>query len=678
MGRGSKRQRKNVARSSIKSKTNEREEETFREEDTDDEIDAFHKQRDVVPLDVNDGMSEDEDLEEPVLGFEGSDDDDTDDKRSDDGDDTDEDGDRIDSDTHPKGLAAKIVRQAKYLKQKFGGGDDEMDDQEEEEEGERKASWGRSKRSYYDGDNVDYEIQSSDEDLPKEEEAEVLRIQREKAKSLSMEDFGLEDPEQDESDTDAEDKTTQDVKKRKSKGVFELGALESVEEVKKDLSTLSKEEQMDVVSSSAPELLGLLSELNEASEQLKEVKAFLCKKGEERDDLDKSRKRYLEVKQILLLAYCQAISFYLLLKTEGHPVRDHPVIARLVEMKNMLEKMKQIDASIPSKVKNIVNNGTVNGFSNVSVGDKSLFDTKPDGIAEAKLVTGESKKQDSSKDDLSKGNHRRSADEKPKDIQMSLQSLEMLKLRANLEAKLKQKGLYNNLKTNLDKAVKHSLKPVNRSLETLDDFDDEVKQIRMGQPIKVSQLIATKISKPKFASGDDDLPKRDDIGERRRKHELRVLARTGTKSFDDDVDDEDVAYEDGKLKRKHGDIGAEVKEDKTAESEDEFYKEVKRQRIEKLAAKKQLYAKTPVIPSSVQDEADGKRHITYQMEKNRGLTRPRKKLVKNPRKKYKIKHQKAVIRRKGQVRDIRKPSGPYGGELSGINTGVSRSIRFKS
>lgn len=35
-----------------------------------------------------------------------------------------------------------------------------MDDQEEEEEGERKASWGRSKRSYYDGDNVDYEVRT--------------------------------------------------------------------------------------------------------------------------------------------------------------------------------------------------------------------------------------------------------------------------------------------------------------------------------------------------------------------------------------------------------------------------------------------------------------------------------------------------------------------------------------
>lgn len=43
-------------------------------------------------------------------------------------------------------------------------------------------------------------LQSSDEELPAEEEAEVLRLQREKAKLLSMEDFGLEDTERDESD----------------------------------------------------------------------------------------------------------------------------------------------------------------------------------------------------------------------------------------------------------------------------------------------------------------------------------------------------------------------------------------------------------------------------------------------------------------------------------------------
>lgn len=43
-------------------------------------------------------------------------------------------------------------------------------------------------------------LQSSDEEQPAAEEAEVLRLRKENAKSLSLEDFGLEDVSLDESD----------------------------------------------------------------------------------------------------------------------------------------------------------------------------------------------------------------------------------------------------------------------------------------------------------------------------------------------------------------------------------------------------------------------------------------------------------------------------------------------
>jgi hypothetical protein len=52
---------------------------------------------------------------------------------------------------------------------------------------------------------------------------------------------------------------------------------------------------------------------------------------------------YLEVKHLLLLHYCIHLVFYFLLKAEGRPVADHPVIGRLVEIRAFLDRARPID-----------------------------------------------------------------------------------------------------------------------------------------------------------------------------------------------------------------------------------------------------------------------------------------------------------------------------------------------
>ncbi|XP_017548345.1 something about silencing protein 10 [Pygocentrus nattereri] len=76
-------------------------------------------------------------------------------------------------------------------------------------------------------------------------------------------------------------------------------------------------------------------------------------------------------------------------------------------------------------------------------------------------------------------------------------------------------------------------------------------------------------------------------------------------------------------------------------------------------------------------DGDAKRGITYQMAKNKGLTPKRKKIDRNPRVKHREKFRRANIRRKGQVRDVRREETRYSGELSGIRAGVKKSIKLK-
>lgn len=117
--------------------------------------------------------------------------------------------------------------------------------------------------------------------------------------------------------------------------------------------------------------------------------------------------------------------------------------------------------------------------------------------------------------------------------------------------------------------------------------------------------------------------------------------------------------------------------------EDEYYdmvahnaakkKEDKAAKYEALAAAKgaRVVEETTIGP-------DGKRQINYQIQKNKGLTPHRKKENRNPRVKKRMKYAEKQKKLKS-VKAVYKGGegkGGYQGELSGIKTGLVKSIKL--
>lgn len=110
--------------------------------------------------------------------------------------------------------------------------------------------------------------------------------------------------------------------------------------------------------------------------------------------------------------------------------------------------------------------------------------------------------------------------------------------------------------------------------------------------------------------------------------------------------------------------------------EDDLYTEFAARKAAKKAATAEAEGARGNV-AAAEEEADGRRGIGRQIEKNRGLTPHRNKLARNPRKKLREKFGKALVRRGSQVAKPKQGTdGGYGGETSGIKTKLSKSRRL--
>ncbi|XP_058825093.1 something about silencing protein 10 [Topomyia yanbarensis] len=382
--------------------------------------------------------------------------------------------------------------------------DSDIEDKEDDDDLPDRKAWGSKARDFYGADYVDQDYDSltaQEEERARLEEIEAREIQQRLAKELNEADFSLDIfvPEQ-----EAEVKRS---KKKKKEGV----------EIKltTDLSDLSERQKRELFRKEAPEFDGLVEDFEKNLQECHEVLEPVLEYLKEKQIVDHPFVKLLKARYDLSLSYCNNISFYLLLKSKRIKIQNHPVVKRLVQMKQLLVELYQkYENSIKPQVESIL--------KHIASGTELMFDEQLD-------------------------------EEKPEQPRKKLAMLERME---------------KSDESSEDDDVNSVLS------ELEDDSEPTAKKVRLDSS----------------------------------------------------------SEENGDVQEADADEGEVV---------------------------------------------EGKRKITYQMAKNKGLTPHKKKDQRNIRVKNRRKFQKALVRRKGTIRPVRTETTRYGGEATGIKTFVRRSVKLK-
>ncbi|EED24185.1 Sas10/Utp3 family protein [Talaromyces stipitatus ATCC 10500] len=556
-----------------------------------------------------------------------------------------------------------------YTSRKRKGGSDSGSDigvnDEEEEEEEGLEAWGSSRKDYYNADTIETEADAL------EEENEAKRLQQKHLKAMKEADFGFDEIGWLESGQGAEDG------KDGNDGVVTevLPQLEITDD-------MSSEEKLKLLKSRYPEFEPLAKDFVDLQPEYKNILAE-AQKAEEAMTGSETSVSVPILKFRALASYLGSISMYFTLLTspaedgDGKSValspaelRDHPIVGSLVKCRKQWETVK--DWSIP---------------------EASNIEEDVEAEVSGEDVDIEPVVQQSLKDKKSS-----KATRKEKKTSTSQQAAE--KARAEAEARRAEKikkaeanlaDLADLVKTSSKKSKSLSKTTVAQAQEDDDsDLGDEgalttreaEEKARKKRSLRFyTSQIAQKANKRnaagRNAGGDEDLPYRERLKDRQARLNAEAERRGRAQANEAEQLGGDSDEEDHRLAR-------EVRGDAAGTDDDEYYDMVaarnKQKKAEKKARAEQAEAaqKEGYYEEVEEIGPDGKRRITYQIEKNKGLAAKRNKDVRNPR----VKKRKKFEQKKKKLASIRQVykggegRGGYGGELTGIKKNLVKSVKL--
>ena len=545
---------------------------------------------------------------------------------------------------------------------------------------EDAKGWGTSKKDYYGADAIETEANAL------EEGEEARRLQQKQLQNMTEADFGFDEVDWLEAGKDGEDD-----------GEDGDGVRREVLPKLEITDYMGPEERMKIMRTRYPEFEPLAKEfldLRGVHEKLSKAAMDTLSGVAEFEPIESPTPVAL-LKHRALTAYLASLSMYFALLTSGakstagkatamppEELREHSVMETLVQCRDLWERVKEIPTPKPPS-------DLVNGNGAIELDYEPL----KDGIPPAKPIEN---------GHTSKHRNKRA------------RKVERLALASQAEADARRQERLRQTEESLASlstltAPSSNPPPSKRKRRTIhpqdedsnSDFGDATsltphelaEKARRKKSLKFyTSQIAQKSNKRANAGGDAggdaDIPHRERLRDRQERLNAEAEKR-GKKP-----------KESGKgapLGNGSGDEGEERTNAQRAQNGDagdgsgseDYYDLIAARSASKKASKAaraqahaadDLVASGAVVnPNDIALDPDGKRAITYAIEKNKGLHPHRKKDVRNPRVKKRKKFEEKK-KKLGSVRAVynsqREGKGGYGGEKTGIKRGLVRSVRL--